>query len=212
MSSLAPFSATGTCLTSLHPLNNSSPPKPPPLTLTPIKCAATQLQPPVTAQKESQFKRRDAIGLALSVGILQAFFPPKPASAAVEAPPCELTAAPSGLAFCDKLVGTGPQAVKGQLIKAHYVGRLENGKIFDSSYNRGQPLTFRVGVGEVIKGWDEGIIGGDGIPPMLAGGKRTLKLPPELAYGSRGAGCRGGSCVIPPDSVLLFDVEFVSKV
>ncbi|PNY01794.1 peptidyl-prolyl cis-trans isomerase chloroplastic-like, partial [Trifolium pratense] len=63
----------------------------------------------------------------------------------------------------------------------------------------------------VIKGWDEGILGGDGIPPMLTGGKRTLKLPPELGYGSRGAGCRGGSCVIPPDSVLLFDVEFVSK-
>ncbi|GAU13749.1 hypothetical protein TSUD_82580 [Trifolium subterraneum] len=110
-----------------------------------------------------------------------------------------------------RIVGAGSQAVKGQLIKAHYVGRLENGKVFDSSYDRGKPLTFRVGVGEVIKGWDEGILGGDGIPPMLTGGKRTLKLPPELGYGSRGAGCRGGSCVIPPDSVLLFDVEFVSK-
>ncbi|XP_028230983.1 peptidyl-prolyl cis-trans isomerase FKBP13, chloroplastic-like [Glycine soja] len=95
--------------------------------------------------------------------------------------------------------------------QAHYVGRLENGKVFDSSYNRGKPLCFRVGVGEVIKGWDEGIIGGDGVPPMLAGGKRTRKIPPELGYGSREAGGRGGSCIIPPDSVLLFDVEFVSK-
>ncbi|KAL2647288.1 hypothetical protein AAZV13_05G109900 [Glycine max] len=86
--------------------------------------------------------------------------------------------------------------------QAHYVGRLENGKVFDSSYNRGKPLCFRVGVGEVIKGWDEGIIGG---------GKRTRKIPPELGYGSREAGGRGGSCIIPPDSVLLFDVEFVSK-
>ncbi|KAL1328392.1 hypothetical protein HN51_038257 [Arachis hypogaea] len=155
-------------------------------------------------------KRRDAIGLGLGLGLLHSFLQPQFSSAA-ESAPCELTVAPSGLAFCDKLVGTGPQAVKGQLIKAHYVGRLENGKVFDSSYNRGKPLTFRVGVGEVIKGWDEGILGGDGIPPMLQGGKRTLKLPPELGYGSRGAGCRGGSCVIPPDSILFFDVEFVSK-
>ncbi|MED6217608.1 hypothetical protein PIB30_019199 [Stylosanthes scabra] len=156
-------------------------------------------------------KRREAIGIGL--GLLHSFFlQPHPSSAAEsESPPCELTVAPSGLAFCDKLVGSGPQAVKGQLIKAHYVGKLENGKVFDSSYSRGKPLTFRVGVGEVIKGWDEGILGGDGIPPMLQGGKRTLKLPPQLGYGSRGAGCRGGSCVIPPDSVLLFDVEFVSK-
>ncbi|CAI9277368.1 unnamed protein product [Lactuca saligna] len=100
---------------------------------------------------------------------------------------------------------------KGQLIKAHYVGKLENGKVFDSSYNRGKPLTFRIGVGEVIKGWDQGILGGDGVPPMLAGGKRTLKLPSQLGYGMRGAGCKGGSCIIPPDSVLLFDVEFIGK-
>ncbi|CAL0324807.1 unnamed protein product [Lupinus luteus] len=159
----------------------------------------------------SQLRRRDALTLSLSLGLLHAFFYPQQTLAAVEEVPCQLTVAPSGLAFCDKVLGTGSQAVKGQLIKAHYVGRLENGKVFDSSYNRGKPLTFRVGIGEVIKGWDEGILGGDGVPPMLAGGKRTLKLPPELAYGSRGAGCKGGSCVIPPDSVLLFDVEFVSK-
>ncbi|KAJ1399980.1 FKBP-type peptidyl-prolyl cis-trans isomerase domain [Sesbania bispinosa] len=152
---------------------------------------AVQVKPLAVEQNERQFKRRDAIGLALSFGLLHSFLQPQPTSAA-EAVPCELQSAPSGLAYCDKLVGTGPQAVKGQLIKAHYVGRLENGKIFDSSYNRGKPLTFRVGVGEVIKGWDEGILGGDGVPPMLAGGKRTLKIPPELGYGSRGAGCRGG--------------------
>ncbi|KAK6931970.1 FKBP-type peptidyl-prolyl cis-trans isomerase domain [Dillenia turbinata] len=118
---------------------------------------------------------------------------------AAEAPPaaCQLTVAPSGLAFCDHI--------------AHYIGKLENGKVFDSSYSRGKPLTFRVGVGEVIRGWDEGILGGDGIPPMLAGGKRTLKIPSELGYGMRGAGCRGGSCIIPPDSVLLFDVELIGK-
>lgn len=164
-----------------------------------------QLQP-----KESQtfFKRREAIGLGFCAGFLDVLLQQQLTATAEEAP-CELTVAPSGLAFCDKIVGTGPEAVKGQLIKAHYVGKLESGKIFDSSYNRGKPLTFRVGVGEVIKGWDQGILGGDGIPPMLAGGKRKLKLPPELAYGMRGAGCKGGSCIIPPDSVLLFDVEFI---
>ncbi|KAK8515147.1 hypothetical protein V6N13_122137 [Hibiscus sabdariffa] len=158
-------------------------------------------------------KRREGIGFGLCAGIadvlLQLLPQPGPSVAATEA--CELTVSPSGLAFCDKVVGKGPEAVKGQLIKAHYVGKLENGKVFDSSYNRGKPLTFRVGVGEVIKGWDQGILGGDGVPPMLAGGKRTLRLPPELGYGMRGAGCKGGSCIIPPDSVLLFDVEFIGK-
>nr|AJS13477.1 FKBP13 [Erycina pusilla] len=124
---------------------------------------------------------------------------------------CTLTVCASGLAFCDRIVGSGTEATKGLLIKAHYVGRLENGKVFDSSYDRGKPITFRVGVGEVIKGWDQGILGGEGIPPMLAGGKRTLKLPPELGYGMRGAGCKGGTCIIPPDSSLLFDVEFIGK-
>ncbi|KAJ8765865.1 hypothetical protein K2173_020381 [Erythroxylum novogranatense] len=157
---------------------------------------------------ETLLRRREAIGLA--IGLVDVLLHLQPAKAA-ETAPCELTIAPSGLAFCDKTVGYGPQAIRGQLIKAHYVGKLENGTIFDSSYNRGKPLTFRVGVGEVIKGWDEGIIGGDGVPPMLAGGKRILKIPPQLAYGMRGAGCRGGSCIIPPDSVLLFDVEFIGK-
>ncbi|XP_034700357.1 peptidyl-prolyl cis-trans isomerase FKBP13, chloroplastic [Vitis riparia] len=156
------------------------------------------------------FGRREAIGFGFCFSLLDVFLQAQP-SAAAQTAPCELTVAPSGLAFCDKVVGTGPEAVKGQLIKAHYVGKLESGKVFDSSYDRGKPLTFRIGVGEVIRGWDQGILGGDGVPPMLAGGKRTLKLPPEFGYGTRGAGCRGGSCIIPPDSVLLFDVEFIGK-
>ncbi|XP_071701812.1 peptidyl-prolyl cis-trans isomerase FKBP13, chloroplastic [Rutidosis leptorrhynchoides] len=154
--------------------------------------------------------RREAIGFGLCLKLFDTVVSPKRAHAETVTP-CEFTVADSGLAFCDKLVGVGSQAQKGQLIKAHYVGKLENGKVFDSSYNRGKPLTFRIGVGEVIKGWDQGILGGDGVPPMLAGGKRTLKLPPQLGYGMRGAGCKGGSCVIPPDSVLLFDVEFIGK-
>ncbi|KAF5779238.1 putative peptidylprolyl isomerase [Helianthus annuus] len=155
--------------------------------------------------------RRETLGLGLVLTVFDAVTSPPQLARAESTPPCEFTVADSGLAFCDKLVGYGSQAVKGQLIKAHYVGKLESGKVFDSSYNRGKPLTFRIGVGEVIKGWDQGILGGDGVPPMLAGGKRTLKLPPQLGYGMRGAGCKGGSCIIPPDSVLLFDVEFIGK-
>ncbi|KAK1439362.1 hypothetical protein QVD17_05179 [Tagetes erecta] len=162
--------------------------------------------------KPLNFTRRQTIGFGLCLTLSDAAaVSPPPSSAAAESTACEFTVADSGLAFCDKLVGYGSQPVKGQLIKAHYVGKLENGKVFDSSYNRGKPLTFRIGVGEVIKGWDEGILGGNGVPPMLAGGKRTLKLPPQLGYGMRGAGCKGGSCIIPPDSVLLFDVEFIGK-
>lgn len=154
-------------------------------------------------------RRRELAAAVLSTAILSRVLPAVAEAAAGE---CPLEVAPSGLAFCDRVVGTGAAAEQGQLIKAHYTGRLEDGTVFDSSYKRGKPLTFRIGVGEVIKGWDQGIVGGEGIPPMLPGGKRTLKLPPELAYGARGAGCRGWeptSCVIPPNSTLLFDVEYV---
>ncbi|KAL8135889.1 peptidyl-prolyl cis-trans isomerase FKBP13, chloroplastic-like isoform X2 [Apium graveolens] len=175
------------------------------------KSTSQQLQVSVEKTTNSLFRRREAIGLGLSFTSLLDFLGQKVAVAAEATAPCEFTTTPSGLAFCDKVVGFGPEASKGQLIKAHYTGKPENGKVFDSSYNRGKPLTFRIGVEEVIKGWDQGILGGDGVPPMLAGGKRTLKLPPQLGYGMRGAGCKGGSCIIPPDSVLLFDVEFIGK-
>ncbi|KAG8095149.1 hypothetical protein GUJ93_ZPchr0012g19133 [Zizania palustris] len=155
-------------------------------------------------------RRREAVAAVLSAAILSSVIP----AVADASGECPLEVAPSGLAFCDRVVGTGGAAEQGQLIKAHYTGRLEDGTVFDSSYKRGKPLTFRVGVGEVIKGWDQGIVGGEGIPPMHAGGKRSLRLPPELAYGARGAGCRGWeptSCVIPPNSTLLFDVEYVGR-
>ncbi|XP_066378626.1 peptidyl-prolyl cis-trans isomerase FKBP13, chloroplastic-like [Miscanthus floridulus] len=158
-------------------------------------------------------RRREAAAAVLSTAVLSRFVLPAEAGAA-DGGECPLEVAPSGLAFCDRVVGTGAAAQEGQLIRAHYTGRLEDGTVFDSSYKRGKPLTFRVGVGEVIKGWDQGIVGGEGIPPMLAGGKRTLKLPPALAYGEKGAGCRGWeptSCVIPPNSTLLFDVEYVGR-
>ena len=117
----------------------------------------------------------------------------------------EVTTGASGLQFCESVVGSGITPSKGSLIKAHYTGRLLDGRVFDSSYSRGSPLTFKVGVREVMAGWDEGILGGEGVPPMKVGGKRVLTIPANLAYGSRGAG--GG--LIPPDATLKFDVELV---
>ena len=117
----------------------------------------------------------------------------------------ELATAASGLQFCESVVGSGKVPAKGAQIKAHYTGRLTDGRVFDSSYSRGSPLSFKVGVGQVIRGWDEGILGGEGIPPMKVGGKRVLVIPAELGYGDRGAG--GG--LIPGGATLKFDVELV---
>lgn len=125
MSSLAPYShSVGTCLTSLqsHKRNYSLPPL---TSYTITTCSYQQLPPLVVQKEENQLKRRDAIGLAFSFGLLHSLFQPLSTSAA-EAVPCELTVAPSGLSFCDKIVGTGSQAVKGQLIKVinHFLSSL----------------------------------------------------------------------------------------
>lgn len=105
---------------------------------------------------------------------------------------------PSGLKYIDQVVGTGDVAVAGRTANVHYTGWLENGKKFDSSVDRGQPFSFPLGAGRVIKGWDEGVQG------MKVGGKRKLTIPSELGYGSRGAGG-----VIPPNATLIFDVELI---
>lgn len=113
-----------------------------------------------------------------------------------------------GITYCDERIGDGPAPKKGDVVRCHYRGRLaSNEALFDSSYERGRPLTFTVGVGQVIRGWDMAILGGEDIPAMKAGGKRTVLLPSSLAYGERGAG--GG--IIPPDSDLVFDIELVGK-
>ena len=105
----------------------------------------------------------------------------------------------SGLQYIEIETGTGVQAKAGDLVSVHYVGTLEDGTEFDNSLNRGQPIEFVLGKGMVISGWDEGIA------LMKEGGKATLVIPPELAYGSQGAGS-----VIPPNATLNFDVELVS--
>ncbi len=103
----------------------------------------------------------------------------------------------SGLRITDLEVGSGAEAVSGELVSVNYRGTLTNGKEFDSSYGRG-PFQFPLGAGRVIRGWDEGVAG------MKVGGKRKLVIPPDLAYGSRGAGG-----VIPPDATLIFEVELL---
>jgi len=129
---------------------------------------------------------------------------PKPAAETVakEGKTSKMIKTPSGLQYEDTVVGTGASPKPGQKCVMHYTGWLwENeakGKKFDSSVDSGQPFEFQIGVGMVIKGWDEGVM------TMKVGGKRTLLIPANLGYGSRGAGG-----VIPPNATLVFDVELL---
>ncbi|MSN25980.1 MAG: FKBP-type peptidyl-prolyl cis-trans isomerase [Geobacter sp.] len=104
----------------------------------------------------------------------------------------------SGLKYTDVVVGKGASPVAGKQVKVHYTGTLENGKKFDSSVDRNEPFSFVIGVGQVIAGWDEGVM------TMKVGGKRKLIIPSKLGYGAAGAGG-----VIPPNATLLFDVELL---
>jgi peptidylprolyl isomerase len=118
------------------------------------------------------------------------------ASQNTRVPPAQVTTA-SGLRYVDLVVGTGESPMKGQLVTVHYTGTLENGKKFDSSVDRGEPYVFPIGLGKVIRGWDEGLM------TMKVGGKRRLIIPAELAYGAAGRG------PIPPNSMLIFEVELL---
>jgi len=115
--------------------------------------------------------------------------------------PTQVTGKPTttadGLKYWDITVGTGATAVSGKQVKVQYTGWLETGKKFDSSVGK-PPFAFRLGAGDVIKGWDEGVAG------MKVGGKRQLRIPPELGYGPRGY-----PGAIPPNATLIFDVELL---
>jgi peptidylprolyl isomerase len=134
--------------------------------------------------------------MAVQPTLTKATSPSKPAA------PAPITTA-TGLKYVDTLVGTGAAPLRGQRCLVHYTGWLNDGrgghgKKFDSSLDRGQPLAIPIGIGRVIKGWDEGLLS------MKVGGKRTLYIPSYLGYGPRGA---GGD--IPPNADLIFDVELV---
>lgn len=122
----------------------------------------------------------------------------KQAEAQLEELTAGFTKTPSGLYYKILQAGQGNKPVKGQTVSVHYTGMLINGKVFDSSYSRNEPIEFPVGVGQVIAGWDEGIL------LLQEGDKARLVIPSHLGYGSRGAGG-----VIPPNAVLVFDVELV---
>jgi FKBP-type peptidyl-prolyl cis-trans isomerase len=113
----------------------------------------------------------------------------------VNGPP---TTTASGLQYWDIVVGTGATAAPGSMVKVHYSGFLTTGEKFDSSRDRGEPFSFPLGAGQVIKGWDEGVAG------MKVGGQRQLRILPALGYGATGA---GGT--IPPNATLIFDVELL---
>ncbi|HEY1172544.1 MAG TPA: FKBP-type peptidyl-prolyl cis-trans isomerase [Verrucomicrobiae bacterium] len=120
------------------------------------------------------------------------------ASLKAKHPNAQLVTSPSGLSYLVTAEGQGNKPKPGTDIKAHYTGKLVNGTVFDSSVERGEPLEFTVGVGQVIAGWDEALV------DMKKGEKRVLIIPPQLGYGASGAGG-----VIPPNATLIFEVEMV---
>lgn len=151
-----------------------------------------------------------ALAVVIAIGLLffgpALFSPLNPAAyQPTEASPSDTTNNPSAmepvpteLTITDEVIGTGAEAKTGNTVTVNYVGQLTDGSVFDASANHGQPFSFTLGSGQVIKGWDQGIIG------MKEGGKRKLVIPPDLAYGAGGAGD-----VIPPNATLIFQVEMV---
>jgi FKBP-type peptidyl-prolyl cis-trans isomerase len=109
-----------------------------------------------------------------------------------------------GIIVTDAIVGSGEEAVAGKNVTVHYTGAFANGQVFDSSIPRGQPFVFNLGGGQVIRGWDEGVVG------MKVGGKRTLVISPDKAYGAQGVkNPYTGEVVIPPNATLTFEVELL---
>jgi FKBP-type peptidyl-prolyl cis-trans isomerase len=144
-----------------------------------------------------------AVVLALTVVFVLAQSAARKSTASNTNAPTKVTGegvkTPSGLVYWDIRVGNGDAAKEGSRVRVHYTGWLTNGKKFDSSVDAGQPFDFRIGNGEVIKGWEEGVAG------MRVRGKRQLRIPPSLGYGAEGT--PDGS--IPPNATLIFDIELL---
>lgn len=130
-----------------------------------------------------------ALGIGLAIYLFTGRAKPQPGA--------EVTT-PSGLKYIDEVIGTGDSPKLGRNVTVHYTGTLVDGTKFDSSVDKGQPYTFPIGAGAVIKGWDEGIM------TMKVGGKRRLIVPPTLGYGANGRGAK-----IPPNATLIFELELL---
>lgn len=133
-----------------------------------------------------------ALGFLFLGSSLFDLFTPAPTDAAIATSSPQTT-----LMITDTTIGTGAEATAGSIVSVNYVGKFENGQVFDASANRGEPITFPLGAGRVIAGWDQGILG------MKVGGTRHLVIPSDLAYGPNGYG------PIPGGATLIFDVELV---
>jgi peptidylprolyl isomerase len=144
--------------------------------------------------------RKSAVIVALlsAVCVMPALAAAEKAKSAEKSVAAKQVITASGLKYVDVKVGNGASPIKGKQVKVHYTGTLENGKKFDSSVDRNEPFSFVIGVGQVIPGWDEGVMS------MKVGSKRKLIIPSKLGYGAAGAGG-----VIPPNATLLFDVELL---
>lgn len=123
--------------------------------------------------------------------------PAQSATPSAQPQPASVNTAPNGLIIEDILLGEGAAVKSGDTVTIHYTGTLQNGEKFDSSVDRGAPFTTKIGVGEVIKGWDQGVVG------MKVGGKRKLTIPPDLGYGASANG------PIPANSILVFELELL---
>lgn len=147
----------------------------------------------------ASLNRKQGIAVAVSLAVLAYLLFSGPLTNLFSTKPMqpENTNVTTGFNSEDVVVGQGQAAAQGDRVSAHYVGRLTNGQIFDSSRDRGLPIQFVLGVGQVIRGWDEGIVG------MKEGGKRILTIAPDYGYGPQAVGA------IPANSVLVFEVELV---
>lgn len=141
-----------------------------------------------------------ALAVVVALGFLflgPSLFAPFSPDAGLQAGDRALRASQQQLMITDTVMGTGAEAVSGTVVTVNYVGRLENGQVFDASANHGQPFSFVLGAGMVIEGWEQGIAG------MKVGGTRALVIPPELGYGAQAVG------PIPANSTLIFEVELL---
>ncbi|MCC7491132.1 MAG: FKBP-type peptidyl-prolyl cis-trans isomerase [Fimbriimonadaceae bacterium] len=165
-------------------------------TMVPAPKETTSNEPPPASTKYEGYQEREATDEVPAAKAEPAKDAAKVATEPAKGDGKQTTTA-SGLKYEDVKVGTGAAPQNGQRVKVHYVGTLLDGKKFDSSRDRGEPFTFTIGRGEVIKGWDEGVL------TMKVGGLRKLEIPAGLAYGASGQGD------IPPNSTLRFEVELL---